>query len=101
VRPLEAALAAWQSGQPSPQRVHIALAVPDIRLYEVLKKRAMVVQPPYQNVHVELHIIYDDGKGIEPTIRVALVQSGLVSPEQAQLTYPDQVTLGWPTEKAA
>ena len=93
------AIAAWHNGKGEPERViHLALVVPDIRLWKLLKERAFVVKPPYGNTTVHLHVLVEDKRGLDWTIRQALVESGLVDPETAGLAYPDQVTLGWPTE---
>lgn len=82
--------------------IHLALVVPDIRLFQLLKSKALIIQPPYDNVRVELHILVEDKKDplkdMPWDIRVALVQSGLANARDANIHPPDQVTLGWPTE---
>ena len=85
------------------QDIHLALVVPDIRLWQLLKDKAVIVQPPYQDIHVMLHILVDDKndpyRALDWQVRVALVESGLVTPEDAKITYPDQFTLGWPKKE--
>lgn len=80
--------------------VHIAVVVPDIRLYQIVKDKFVVVQPPYHDLKVQLHVLVDDKtdpfRDLEWPIRIALVESGLVLPEDVRITYPEQVTLGWP-----
>lgn len=96
------AIRAYRERQTQDQVIHLALVVPDIRLYNLLKTKAMLIQPPYQDLRVQLHILIDDKDDplhdLDWRIRQALVETGLVTPADAHITYPDQVTLGWPEE---
>jgi hypothetical protein len=53
-----------------------------------------------KNIIVHAHAILDDKKhpaaSLAPEMRMALVQSGLVEPDQVAYTYPVEVSLGWP-----
>lgn len=102
------ALAANASKPPKPptpcnHAIDLALVVPDIRLYQLLKQKAIIVQPAYDPVTVSLHVLVADTKDplhdLGWDIRVALAQLGLVLPEDVHLSYPDQVTLGWPEQE--
>lgn len=99
------AIATYKAKSLAPKTLHIALVVPDIRLYQLVKSKFQVIQPPYSDIKVQLHVLVDDKKdplaGLDWQVRVALVESGLVHPADANITYPDQVTLGWPTENEA
>lgn len=83
--------------------LHLAIVVPDIRLYQLIKNKFRVIQPPYDDIAVQLHVVIDDQKDphrdLDWQIRIALVQSGLVEPGDMNITYPDQVTLGWPEDQ--
>lgn len=103
--------AALRSAQPAlarpaaaPERpqIHIAIVVPDERLYKALKDRIIVLGPRYQPYDVIAHIVLED-KNHEAAVlswetRMALAELGLVEPAQVGFAIPKQVTLGWPEE---
>lgn len=86
-------------------KIHVALIVPDERLYRLIKDHAFVLGPTYENFDVALHVIIDDKKhraaGVAWNIRLALAELGLVFPDQVGMAAPAQVTLGWPEEPTA
>ena len=80
------------------QTLHIALVIPDRKLFRVLSKNAYLLQDPTRrDVGVKLHVI-EARKGTDPQEVLAkhsLVALGLVSPEVAGLQYPEEIELGW------
>ncbi len=100
---LEAARAlANQEAPPKPDVLHVVLVVPDIRLYTLLKNKAFLVQPPYANTKVHLHVMVNDKSDpmneVDWRLRQGLVELGLTTAETVHFTYPDQVSLGWPED---
>ena len=79
--------------------LHLLIVVPDVRLFQLLKTKMRIVQPPYFPAKVELHVIVEDKKDplkdLDWRIRQAAVELGLQTAEDMNLTHPDQVTLGW------
>lgn len=79
--------------------LHLAVVVPDARIYHLLKDKMRIVQHPYWNGTVALHLIIDDPKHpVDERLRIALVTLGLVEPQDLNLAYPEELTLGWPKE---
>lgn len=93
--------AAQPSRHPAPRAtLHIALIVPDIKLYGQLRRSAYLLTPPGWDGDAKLHVLIKDPK-TEPTdmlYRYALTELGLVDAAVAGLTYPDTIELGWTDE---
>lgn len=103
--PVPAALRPKPKAPPPPAapRLHLALVVPDARLQLLLKDRVFFVGPTGQRLDVTAHVLIDDkkhaGAQLDHWMRWALVESGLVPPEDVGLIAPVQVDLGWATHQ--
>ena len=84
--------------RPTPPRaeLHIALIVKDRATYDLLKRNAYLIKPPYWDGEVKLRfIIGKPSQAQSILLRIALVELGMVDPIVAQIAYPDQASLGW------
>ena len=83
----------------SPTRavLHVALVVPDLKLYGILRNAAWLIQPVGWDGTIKLHIIQQrpNTEPEELINRFALATLGLVTPEVAALQYPEEIEIGW------
>lgn len=83
-----------------PIDVHIAILVPDLKLFNLIKDRVAVTYPNFQPVRVFGHVVIENPKdkhaGVPVQIRQALCELGLVDPTNIGFAPAQQVTLGWP-----
>jgi hypothetical protein len=90
---------------PGPPRadLHVALIVPSLDAYHVLKQNAYLISPPYWDGKVMLHVILQNPKKTREDMlyQVALVDLGLVDPRTTDLAVDEQITLGWPSNEPA
>ena len=83
----------------APADLHIALVIPQKKMWDYLKDRIFLIQPPYWKGNVILHLIPDNPKSrwndIDWQIRQALVDSGLANPDQVEFSPPVELQFGW------
>jgi hypothetical protein len=83
--------------------LHLALVVPDARIQKLLKDHCYVVGPTTRRMRVTVHAVLNDknhqGAQLDEYIRWALVETGLVPPEEVGYIAAAQVELGWPTHE--
>jgi hypothetical protein len=99
-----------QTAHPAPPQnsdlpvLHIAIVVPDIRLQKLLKDHVYVIGPTTTPSRVTAHVVLDDkqhgGTRLHPFWRWALVETGLLPPEDVGLVTSAQVELGWSEHEA-
>jgi len=85
------------------QRVHIALVVPDLKVFGVLKDSVYVLKPDSaEDLEILVHVLLDrKGKDRQQVLfGFALTQLGLVEPSVAKLQYPEELELGWSNKTA-
>lgn len=80
--------------------LHIALVIPDIKLYGQLRRAAYLISPPGWKGHVKLHVLPKNPRTTEEEMlyKFVLVDLGLVDPSVAGFAYPDTMELGWSDE---
>jgi hypothetical protein len=83
--------------------IHLAIVVPDIRLYDLIRDRVIVTSPLSHNVRVHGHVVLEDARHPAAQLplytRQALVEAGLVDPHTVGFGAPEQITLGWPKQE--
>lgn len=93
---------AIDAGPATPIDVHIAILVPDLRLYALIRDKVAVTFPNYQPVRVFGHVVLEDPNqtihSMPIQIRQAFCELGLVDPSQVGFAPAEQITLGWPKE---
>jgi hypothetical protein len=85
------------------RRVHVALVVPDLKLFGSLKDSVYVLKPDEdEDLDIQVHVLVDrKGKDRQQVLfAFALTQLGLVEPSVAKLQYPEALELGWSDESA-
>jgi hypothetical protein len=82
--------------------IHLALVVPDIKIFGSLKRNAYILKPHDLETQVKLHVLVQRKQQSEEEIifAFALTQLGLVEPKVANLQYPEEIDLGWSDEDA-
>ena len=85
------------------RELHIALVVPDLRVYGELKRNAFAVAAHDVTDKVILHFILQrkDQDNSEIVQRWALTELGLVAPKVTGLQYPEEIQLGWESDESA
>lgn len=84
-------------GESPDDTLHIALVIPDLRIFQTLKSSAYVLKPHDHDQAIKLHVLLQK-KNEDPQsiiFRFALTQLGMVTPEVAQLDYPEEMELGF------
>lgn len=84
-------------------KLHIALCVPDLKQFGILKKSAFLIQDPERrDVELVLHILVakQGTNPIEQISAFALTRLGLIAPSVAQIQYPDELQIGWSDDTA-
>ena len=79
------------------KRLHLALVVPDIKLFGRLKNSVYILQPTPRNQEILVHVLLQrkEQSQSETVFAFALTQLGLIEPSVAQLQYPEELELGW------
>jgi len=84
-------------------KLHIALCVPDLKQFGILKQSAFLIQDPERrDVELVLHVLVTK-KGTEPIEQIsafALTRLGLIAPSVAKIQYPDELQIGWSDDTA-
>lgn len=98
-RNLPAALKRADPPKPAKRELYLAIVVDHPKLYEHLREKVFVVGG-LDDVEVKGFIVFNDPKHPmhqgDLNVRMALVQSGLVSPSDAGLDFPLPVQPGLP-----
>ena len=84
-------------------RIHIALVVPDLKVFGSLKDSVYVLKPDSaKDYDIQVHVLVDrKGKDRQAVLfGFALTQLGLVEPSVAKLQYPEELELGWSDKSA-
>lgn len=96
---------AEQPGSVEQEVIHVAIIVPHPKLAEAIRDRVIVAGPANRPYRVQGHVILEQPKhrshSLPVQVRLALAEFGLVDPEDVAMTFPEQVTLGWPKETKA
>ena len=84
------------------QRLHIALVLPDIKIFGSLKNGVYVLKPQEWKGDILVHILLQrKGKTKQEVVfGFALTQLGLITPSVAKLQYPEELELGWSDSNA-
>ena len=78
--------------------------MPDLRFKDLVINHVRVIGPVDQAIDVRIHVVTIDPNhpatkaGIDPLIRLSLVEGGLVLPQDVGFNPPTEVVLGWPLE---
>lgn len=81
---------------PAHAKLHIALIVPDIKVYGAIRQNAWLLSPPDWDGTVKLHVLLkgkDDPNGI--LLRYLAREAELATSKAAKLLYPEDLELGW------
>ena len=81
----------------TPERLHFALVVGDIRQFNALRNSAYVIGPPGWNAReLKLHVMIKSPRQTEEEVlyKFALTELGMIDPEAHGLTYPETIELG-------
>jgi hypothetical protein len=85
------------------ERIHLALVVPDLKVFGRFKDSVYVLKPgDAKDLDIQVHVLLDrKGKDKQQVVLgFALTQLGLVEPSVAKLQYPEELELGWSDENA-
>ena len=84
------------------EELHLALVVPDLKSYGVLRKHSWLIKPPNFKGLVKVHVLLQKPKTTEQELIFAhaLTALGLVDPATARLQYPEEIELGWEDDTA-
>jgi hypothetical protein len=81
--------------------LHLAFVVPDERIQKLLRDHCYVIGPTRTRMAVTVHAVLADKEhaavSLGEFMRWALVESGLLPPEEVGLVTKAQLELGWPT----
>ena len=82
--------------------IHLAIIIPDISIFRAIKSSVSIIKPPGLDREVIVHCLLakkdtDDHSNI---FAFALTELGLIDPEVAGLSYPEQFELGWSSHTA-
>lgn len=81
--------------------LHLALVVPDERIQKLLADHCYVIGPTTRRMRVTVHAVLADKQhmaaGLDAFMRWALVETGLLPPEEVGLVTKAQMELGWAT----
>ena len=81
----------------TPAELHIALIVPDIKIYGTIRKTTYLLTPPDWKGKMRLHVLIKDPKEDERgmLLRYLAKESNLATSHEARLLYPESIELGW------
>lgn len=91
-----------RKGLQESKRIHIALVVPDIKIFGRFKNSVYVLKPQDHEDDILVHVLLQrkDQTHEEILFAFALTQLGLVEPSVAKLQYPEEIELGWSNHTA-
>lgn len=84
--------------RPQPRQLHAAVITDDPRVHKFLRNRCFLMGPTDLDVRLTLHLFQQDTSHeavrLDERVRWALVENGLVLPEQVGLITPVDIEIG-------